>query len=79
MLSCRQKSHFSSVEYFFWCICFLIVQVSPREKKDDLKNEVQHELKHLTTCWIEVVLAGLVIWHLMARLLISHGVSAKSL
>lgn len=36
------------------------------KKKDDLKSEVQHELKHLTTCWIEVVL-------------ISHGVSAKSL
>lgn len=72
----RQKRHFSSV---FLYIRFLIVEVSPKEKKYYLKSEVQHELKHLTTCWIELVLAGLVIWHLMTRLLISHGVSAKSL
>lgn len=71
---CRQKSHFFSVGYFF---LHSVLDCASLSKKKKMKNEVQHGLKHLATCLIKLVLAGLVIWHLMTRLLISRGVSAK--
>lgn len=77
---CRQKGPFVSVGYFFVHSVLDCASLKKKRKKRQPIHgecETQHRLKHLTTYLIKLVLAGLVIWHLMTRLLISSHVSAK--